>query len=162
MGFGYFLKSLIRSCTENISDNGSHKTLLCCPWPHWAALAATPYRGPPAGSYGVKTDLTVSPASPKGRTRMRWWLFPFRSQHPAELYLYQRRAGTSDCPFVAGHETEVCCTRLCVCAGPAGTMSPVQYQPARDRDHARARVYPLLGKLEIHAFTGLLVEQSSI
>lgn len=30
MAFGYFLKSLICSCRENICDNGSHKSSLCC------------------------------------------------------------------------------------------------------------------------------------
>jgi len=72
------------------------------------ARASLASQGSPC-CHHTATGLT---ASLSRRTRMRWWLFPLRSQHPAELHPNQSRTGTSVSPFAAGHQAEVSCTRL--------------------------------------------------
>lgn len=94
-----------------------------------------------------KTDLTLSLASTKGRTGVKWWLFPFISHLP-ELYPPDKSRCLCTPLFSWAQGRSV------ICAAPAEAMLPVQYQTARDHHHARASIVRWARNSFFYSFAG--------
>lgn len=97
-----------------------------------------------------KTDLTMSLASTKGRTGVKWWLFPFKS-HPPELYPPEKSRSICVSLFSWAQG------RCVICAAAAEAMPPVQYQTARDHHQARASLVRWARNAYFYSFAGITI-----